>query len=52
MSALVYFEALAVLVLILVAFAAITQWAERRSPRLRRWLDRHVGEEPDWMRPW
>jgi len=51
MTALFYLGLICAFVLFLVTFAAISQWAEKRSPRLRRFLDRHMPEH-DWQRPW
>lgn len=38
--------------LLLVTLAAVTQWAERRFPRLGRFLDRHFPENEGWERKW
>jgi hypothetical protein len=51
-SSLIYFEGLALLVLGVVAFTAALQVADKHSARFRAFLDRHVGEEPEWLRPW
>lgn len=43
-----YLGLLCVFVLGIVAFAGITQWAEKRWPALSRWLDRHTGQPGPW----
>jgi hypothetical protein len=48
MSLLFYGLLLCAVVLGFVIVTAALGWAEARSPRLHRWLDEHVGEEPTW----
>lgn len=45
-----YFAFGCVVILTLVTFAALTQWAQARFPALGRFLDRHTPEQGD--RPW
>jgi len=51
MSALLFYPLLLCGVLLFwVGSVVAMRYAERRFPAFSRWLDRHVGEEPEWLR--
>lgn len=52
MNALIVAGAIVALIGVFLTLYGALWLAERYIPGLSGWLDRHVGTEPDWMKPW